>query len=61
MKTYIFYWRDGKISIGKGNTTEDAFTRLGYGAGAIRALDFHEQSETQNYTWDKEKHDWVKK
>lgn len=61
MKRYFFYWFDGKVSINSGISPEDAFTRMGYGAGAIRALDFYEQSETQNYTWDKEKHDWIKK
>lgn len=37
---YQFFWFDGKVSIGVGNTEPEAFAHLGYGRGAIRALDF---------------------
>lgn len=39
MKRYRFFWLGGKSEDGVGETTQDAFTHLGYGAGAIRALD----------------------
>ncbi len=41
-KTYRFYWRTGKPDDGKGNDPADALTKLGFGAGAIAALDYWE-------------------
>jgi len=43
MKSFILYWLDGKKEQAEGNTIADAFTRAGYGAGAIRALDYFEE------------------
>ena len=40
---YRFYWLDGTTNEGEGRDVADAFTRLGYGAGAIRALDYHKE------------------
>lgn len=42
MNRYAFHWLDGKVDIGEGVNVSDAFTRLGYGAGAVRALDYYE-------------------
>lgn len=39
---YRFHWRDGKIDEEWGDNPANAFTRLGYGAGAVAALDYHE-------------------
>lgn len=39
---YIFHWLGGKTSEGPGTSPEDAFSRLGYGGGAVRALDYWE-------------------
>lgn len=43
MNKYRFNWRDGSVSEGHGTTPEEAFTHLGYGAGAARALDYWER------------------
>lgn len=43
MKTFIFYWLDGKIDRSQGETVQEAFTALGYGNGALRALDHWEE------------------
>ena len=45
MKIYKFYWLGTKSNhtISKGNTPEEAFTNAGYGAGAVRALDYYEE------------------
>ncbi len=43
MKRYRFYWLTGKISEGEGTSVEDAFTHLGFGAGAVRALDYFKE------------------
>jgi hypothetical protein len=44
-KKYIFHWLCRKPSTGYGTSPEDALTRLGYGNGAIRALDYYEEVE----------------
>jgi len=43
LKKFKFHWLDGKTEVGKGVNVSDAFTHLGYGAGAIRALDWYEE------------------
>jgi len=43
MKTWRFHWRDGSVNEGPGETVEEAFTALGFGAGAVGALDYHEE------------------
>ena len=42
MKTYRFHWRDGKTEDGHGESVDRAFSALGYGGGAIAALDYYE-------------------
>lgn len=42
-KTYKLHWLDGKIDTVKGTSIADAFTRAGYGAGAMSALDYHKE------------------
>jgi hypothetical protein len=42
MNKYRFHWLDGSVDEGYGRNVADAFTRLGYGAGALAALDYHE-------------------
>lgn len=39
---YRFHWRDGTVNEGAGKSVADAFTRLGFSAGAFPALDRHE-------------------
>jgi hypothetical protein len=42
-RKFRFYFLDGKVEEGEGETVADAFRRLGYGGGAINALDFYEE------------------
>ena len=42
MRKYKFVWLDGKEEILEGESPADAANRAGYGAGAIRALDYVE-------------------
>jgi hypothetical protein len=58
---YTLYWRDGKREIVKGKNLTEALTFAGYGGGAFKALDFHTLGVNDEYEWDKDKHDWVKK
>ena len=43
MKKFRFHWLDGRIEEGDGNDVTDAFRSLGYGGGAMRALDWWEE------------------
>lgn len=63
-KKFIIYWRDGTTTLIEGFTVDQAFTKAGYGGGAINAVDFHMDYDPrvgQTYEWDKEKKNWVKK
>lgn len=39
--TYELHWLDGRVEIFHGKTIAQAFYSLGYGNGAIRALDYY--------------------
>jgi hypothetical protein len=41
-RVFRFHWQDGKVEEREGADVKDAFTRLGYGAGALPALDHYE-------------------
>ncbi len=43
MKTFKFFWLNGDTDVGHGETVAEAFSRLGYGAGAMGALDYYEE------------------
>ena len=45
MNLYKFHWVGGKVDVMAGGTPEAAFNKLGYGAGAMRALDYYETFE----------------
>lgn len=58
IKSFIFYWLTGQSERGEGVSPAHALTMLGYGAGAIRALDFYEESAKPTYHWDPNKKSW---
>ncbi|HCI57898.1 MAG TPA: hypothetical protein DFH96_03870 [Bacteroidetes bacterium] len=60
MEKIRLYWLNGKTEVIEGNTAAEAFTKAGYGAGALKALDFYDLGETQSYEYNKAK-GWVKK
>jgi hypothetical protein len=47
VQRYRFFWLSGMVSEGEGYDVADAFRRLGYGGGALRALDYYEQIDGQ--------------
>jgi hypothetical protein len=54
MKTYRFHWRDGTTCDGDGASPEEALPKLGYGSGAVAALDYHEELSSNvnlEYGW----------
>ncbi len=38
---FKIHWLDGKTETVEGVDFKDAFTRAGYGAGAVKAIDFY--------------------
>ena len=59
MNTYTLFWIGGKKEIATGDSISDAFSNLGYGGGAIRALDFYSNCQDDSFEWDKESREWV--
>ena len=56
-KMYRFHWFDGKINEGAGSNVADAFTRLGFGRGALPALDYYEEVESEAKQTGEQKHE----
>jgi len=53
MNHYRFYWLTGNVDQGQGEDPAQALTLLGYGGGAVRALDFYEELDEgpSEYAW----------
>lgn len=58
MKQFTLYWLDGKREIVEGADPADAMNNAGYGAGAVRALDFYAPGDDKQWRWDAEAKDW---
>lgn len=58
MKKFRLYWGNGKTEVVEGSDFANAVTKAGYGAGAMRALDFYDNGELQSYEWNKEECKW---
>jgi|BioPla2DNA2_1021312.scaffolds.fasta_scaffold391328_1 hypothetical protein len=43
MKKFRFFWLNGDIDEAYGYDVAHAFSNLGYGGGAVRALDYYEE------------------
>lgn len=43
MKRFQFIWKNGDIDEAEGRNVAEAFTSLGYGAGALGALDYYKE------------------
>lgn len=49
MKVFAFYWLDGRMSLIRRETVKDAFSSLGYGGGAINAIDSYSSGKPSHY------------
>ena len=61
MKKYTLYWKSGDREVVSGDSIANAFSSSGYGAGALRALDFFLNGDVDEYRYDKDQHKWVRK
>lgn len=51
MKTFTLFWLNGQRETVEGLNPADAMNRAGYGAGAVRALDFYAEGDRHDYEW----------
>lgn len=58
MEQFTFYWQDGRRTMCEGASPADALTRVGYGAGAVRALDFYAHGDNKEYVWNPDSRNW---
>ena len=47
MRKFILHWLTGRTEQVEGTDIADAFCHAGYGGGAIAALDYYEEIETE--------------
>lgn len=52
MAKFRLNWLTGKQEEVEGDNAADAMNRAGYGAGAVRALDFYEEWDKYKYTFE---------
>ena len=45
---FRFHWLCGQVDEGRGRDAADALTRLGYGNGALKALDYWERLDPES-------------
>lgn len=60
LNVFTVYWLDGTRSVISGPTVEEAFTKHGYGGGAIHAVDFYANGDDDQYEFIKGK-GWTRK
>ena len=61
MKEFTIFWKDGKRDVLKGSDVANAFTRAGYGAGALGAVDFYSNGNDNSYEFDSTAYKWISK
>lgn len=60
-KEFTVFWRDGKSEVIKGTDIANACNNAGYGAGALRALDFYKGGDTRKQrVWNGATRNWDK-
>jgi len=58
MKKFTLYWLRGDKTLVEGKTISEAFSKAGYGNGAIPALDFYSEGHIDEYKYIN--HRWTK-
>lgn len=57
---FTLFWRDGARHVIEGSDIASAMNCSGFGAGALRALDFYASGDNQEYVWDSFLSRWFK-
>ena len=59
MNVYTFFWTTGDTDVLQGDTATDALNNAGFGAGALRALDFYALNDVRDeWEWDSAASTW---
>jgi len=58
-KYFTIYWLNGDYSVIQGESIEQAFTAAGYGAGAVKAVDWYDNGISQTHYYNKKCKEWV--
>ena len=61
LEYFTLYWQHGERNIIKGRDIEDAFTKAGYGAGAVPAIDWYDEGVSNTHYWNKDTKEWVQR
>lgn len=60
-ETFTVWWKDGTRSVIKGPNIETAFTKAGYGAGAVAAVDWYDRGDVNTHYWCVETKNWMRR
>jgi hypothetical protein len=58
---FTVWWRDGTRSVIEGSSIEQAFTQAGYGAGAVKAVDWYDRGDVDTHEWCKATKNWQRR
>lgn len=61
VKTFTLYWKYGDRTVIKGTSINNAFTSNGHSVGALSAVDWYDEGETNTHVWVAETKSWMKK
>jgi hypothetical protein len=50
-KPFTIWWKGGKREVIYGPTIEDAFSKAGYGGGAVAAVDWYDRGDVNTHQW----------
>jgi hypothetical protein len=59
MKTYTFYWNNGKKDILEGIDVAEALIKAGYSAMILDRLSFYFPGDNDDFTWDEKSRRWI--
>lgn len=58
MKFFTIYWLGGNRSVVNGKDIADAFSRAGYGGGAVNAIDWYDEGVSETHFYNKQERQW---
>jgi len=59
LKPFTLYWLNGQREVVHGSGAANAMTNAGYSSGALRALDFYKDGDSDAYVWNEVTRKWV--
>lgn len=61
LEKFTIWWRDGTRSVIEGVSIDDAFTKAGYGAGAVKAVDWYDRGDVDTHYWCTATKNWLRR